>query len=62
VTDERKGTECQKWLGKFPVTGRSMLQIRGTDLKPKRSPADSSGNGIGDTSLRYSKCSHRMGL
>ena len=58
VTDERKGTECQNWLGKFPVTGRSMLQIRGADLKPKGRPAEGSGNGIEGARLRYTRFSH----
>ena len=61
VTDERKGTECQGWLGKFPMTGRSVLQNRAIDLKSKGLPADDSGNGIGDASPRYSTCSHCLG-
>ena len=61
VTDERKGTECQNWLGKFPMTGRSVLRNRTIDLKSKGLPADDSGNGIGDASLRYSTYSHCLG-
>ena len=62
VTDERKGTECPKWLGKFPMTGRSVLQNRGIDLKPRGRPAEGSGNGIVGASPRYTKFSHRLGL
>ena len=62
VTDERKGTECHKRLGKFPMTGRSVLQNRGIDLKSKGLPAGGSGNGIGGASLRYSTFSHRLGI
>ena len=61
VTDERKGTECQNWLGKFSMTGISVLQNRAIDLKSKGRPADDSGNGIGDASLLYSTCSHYLG-
>jgi hypothetical protein len=61
VTDERKGTECQSWLSKFPMTGRSVLQTCVIDLKPKGLPADGSGNGIGGASLRYSTHPHRFG-
>jgi hypothetical protein len=61
VTRQREGTECQEWLGKFPMTGRSVLQNRGIDLNTKRLLAGGSGNGIGGGSLRCLVRSHRLG-
>ena len=61
VTRQREGTECQEWLGKFPMTGRSMLQNLGIDLKTKRRLAGGSGNGIGVANLCYLMFSHQLG-
>jgi hypothetical protein len=38
-----------------------MLQIRGTDVKPKGRPAEGSGNGIEGASLRYTRIPHHKG-
>ena len=62
MTDERKETECQRWLGKFPMTGRSVLQNRDIDLKPKGLSAEGSGNGIAGAIPCYAKFSHRKGF
>ena len=60
MTLPREVIECQQWLGQFPMTGRSVLQTRGIDLRMKGSPADGSGNGIGYISSRCLILSHRL--
>ena len=55
-------TECQRWLGLFPMTGRSVLQNRDIDLKAKRIPADGFGNGIADAGLRCLKLPHHLAV
>ena len=55
-------TECQRWLGLFPMTERSELQNRDIDLKTKWIPADGFGNGIADTGLRCLKPPHHLAV